>query len=399
MCMEKQKVIFSLVKAGLFARETSDLSELSEVQWEELYKELNEQTITGIPAEWIFAHIQLSEKLNEKWFGLYMQQVGFYYQLLYEQNELVRLMSEHHIPMAILKGTAAAMYYPEPSARLMGDIDFLVPPNEFQRAYHIMLENGYELKYDENNVDYHFTLQKNKFIYEIHKEPAGMPQGTTKEYLQQILDAGMHSLDMICLQNYKIPVLPSLQNGIVLILHIVKHLKSGLGLRQIIDWMMYVNKELDDEKWYTEMQPILHKVGFEKLAKAVTRMCQLYLGLRQNNVTWCLDIDEKLCEKLMEYIINQGNFGRKVMEEDKGIKILEEIHNPVQLFSLLQRRGENNWRFLEMHPWARSFAWMYMSCRYLRKIVQRKSPVKKLVTDIQGGSQRKELFEQLEFYY
>ena len=27
------------------------------------------------------------------------------------------------------------------------------------------------------------------------------------------------------------------------------HLKSGLGLRQVIDWMMYVNKELDDDFW------------------------------------------------------------------------------------------------------------------------------------------------------
>ena len=56
-------------------------------------------------------------------------------------------------------------------------------------------------------------------------------------------------MEKVELDDFLIPVLPSLQNGLVLMLHIVKHLKSGLGLRQIIDWMMYVDKQLDNEKW------------------------------------------------------------------------------------------------------------------------------------------------------
>lgn len=396
--MEKERIIFSLIKSNLFDCDYPDVSGISPSQWEEIHLELREQTVSGVPAEWIFSHADLTDDMYKRWTNQYIHQVAQFYKLICEQNELVQLMSKNNIPMAIIKGAAAAIYYPDPSARAMGDIDFLVSESDFYRAYKLMLENGYELKYDEDNVDYHITLEKNKFIFEIHKEPAGMPNGSTKKYLQQLIEDGINSAETIRIEEYDIPILPRLQNGIVFLLHIVKHLKGGLGLRQIIDWMMYVNKELHDEEWNSNMQPILANVGYEQLAKIVTRVCQIYLGLRQDTITWCADVDEHICEKLMNYIMEQGNFGYKVFEEDKGVKILEEVDNPIQFFVLLQKRGEDNWEYLQKHPWARPFAWIYMSCRYIHKAFKRKSPIRKMVTDIQGGNERKELFDDLGLY-
>lgn len=189
-----------------------------------------------------------------------------------------------------------------------------------------------------------------------------------------------------------------MQNGIVLLLHIVKHLKSGLGLRQIIDWMMYVDKKLHDDDWYGKMQPVLHNTEYEKLAKTVTRMCQIYLGLQQDSITWCRDVNDNICKKLMAYIMEQGNFGRKINEQDKGVKIVGEFHNPIQFLYLLQERGEKNWMLLKKYPIFRRFAWFYMGCRYIRKGFQRKSPVKMLISDVRDGNDRKDLFEQLGIY-
>lgn len=311
---------------------------------------------------------------------------------------MVHLMQSAQISMAILKGTAAAIYYPNPIARTMGDVDFLVPEENFRQAYELMLKNGYELQYDEEHVDYHITLRKDDITYEIHNKPAGMPGGEAGKCLLCILEDGLKTCRMVELEGCIIPVLPALQNGIVLLLYIVKHLKSGLGLRQIIDWMMYVDQELDDEMWNTQMQPVLKKTEYEKLAKIVTRTCQIYLGLREDNIKWCLDIDEDIYQTLMSYIMTQGNFGRKKQEEDKGVKIVEAIRGPFQFFQLLQKRGENKWLLLKKYPFLRPFSWMYMGGRYIVMALQREKPFRTLISDVRGGGERKELFRQLGIY-
>ena len=42
-----------------------------------------------------------------------------------------------------LKGTAAAMYYPEPQLRTMGDIDAIVPMALLPAAEQLLLADGY----------------------------------------------------------------------------------------------------------------------------------------------------------------------------------------------------------------------------------------------------------------
>ena len=231
-------------------------------------------------------------------------------------------------------------------------------------------------------------------IYEIHRQPAGMPNGKEGELLQKLFEEGLKTVNVVNVENYGIPVLPSLQNGIVLLLHIVKHLKTGLGLRQILDWILYVEKELHDDSWYNVMQPVIHETEYEKLAKTVTRMCQIYLGLPEEDITWCKDIDVGVCERLMEFIMTQGNFGCKVTEEEGTVRTLSEIHNPVELIQTLQTRGKSQWDFAKKYPIFRSFAWLYTCCRYAGKVIQKKS-IKKVVRDLNYGDKRRQLFEDI----
>ena len=90
--------------------------------------------------------------------------------------------------------------------------------------------------------------------------------------------------------------------------HISQHLENGLGLRQIIDWMMFVHKCLPDENW-PEFQVLASNIGMETLAIVMTRMCELHLGLPER--MWCKSADNELCGQLMDYILACGNFGEK----------------------------------------------------------------------------------------
>lgn len=404
--MKKEAIVCLLIREALFANHSEEPNNrandgrfnLSDEEWMEVYQELVAQTIEEIPCEWVLEHLSVPDPVRGRWASCRINQVAYFYRLLQEQSELCSLMKDHGIPMAILKGTAAAMYYPDPSARTMGDIDFLVAQEDYERAFQLMRDHGYHLMYEEDHADHHMTLGKDGFTYEIHRKPAGLPHGAEGNYLMCLIREGLQKAEETEIESCRIPVLPEICNGIVLLLHIVQHLRSGLGLRQIMDWMMYVNQALHDDRWYGGMQPILAKAGLEILAKSVTRMCQLYLGLDEQEITWCAEVDDLVCTNLMHFILQQGNFGRKAITEDRGVKIVGEVHNPLQLFRLLQERGQKNWELAKKYPVLNHAAWIYMVCRYAQKSMHRKSPIKTLLSDVKAGKERRDLFDQLGIY-
>ena len=103
-----------------------------------------------------------------------------------------------------------------------------------------------------------------------------------------------------------------MENGLLLLAHAALHLSSSeLGLRQVIDWMMFVHQELDDEKWNSCFSEMAERAGLRKLAVALTRLCRDHLGL-PGEYRWCKEADEQMVSDLLDLIFERGNFGRKV---------------------------------------------------------------------------------------
>ena len=81
------------------------------LDWQELLREAESQTVVGlIPPR--------TEEWKKKAAGNLAQSI----RVLHAERELVMLLETHDIPLVILKGTSAAVYYPEPVSRSMGDI-------------------------------------------------------------------------------------------------------------------------------------------------------------------------------------------------------------------------------------------------------------------------------------
>ena len=118
---------------------------------------------------------------------------------------------------------------------------------------------------------------------------------------------------------------PPLENVLVLLEHINQHLEKGLGLRQILDWALYVDKALDDDTWEHTFAPVVHRLGLDRLAITVTRMCQLYLGLRPD-ITWCASADEKVCDSLMKGLMQDVKKTRTkdALMEELGVKRIKK---------------------------------------------------------------------------
>lgn len=289
-----------------------------------------------------------------------MHTKAYYMKLVYEQSCLINLFKDNKIPLVILKGTAAAMYYPKPFLRSMGDVDFVVPYERFDEARTVLDANGYVFRSDfGDDRDYEYI--KNDVVFELHhhfsKDPA----------VEKFVQDGIKNKVSGIVTGAEFPCLPPVENGLVILDHIRHHFKtSGIGLRHLIDWMMYAHSVLNDEFWNDRFQPMAKSSGLERFAIVLTATCRKWLGL-PDDYSWCQGVDDDLMDQTIEFFLANGNFGRKL--ERRGTKV-ENVSAGLKSkgrFRYLQSTGEMTWKALKKHPWLRPFAWIFQSCRFAKR--------------------------------
>ena len=347
---------------------------------ETTFYQMKQHAIAALAAP-VLLELGLSDELFRSWEKECINTFARYQQYIHIQSLLPL-----SIPYVILKGTSAAKYYPFPEFRTMGDIDIMTRHEEFKTADAMLLADGYK--------------EVNKKIY--------IDRIRHKEYVKDHIEIELHSyyayrnepeesrmLDNLIISNINgSHVLPDFINGLTLIEHINFHMESGIGLRQIIDWMMFADKCLVDEKWPV-FQTLASQTGHEKLAIVVTRMCELFLGLSEHK--WCSNADPDICEKLMEYILGCGNFGRNQAADRKAsTRFLMNTKDIRSIINYLQNQGLVRWKTARKYSVLRPFAWMSQGIRYLRKGLFRKKFINKLKEEYIESQRRDELFDAIQ---
>lgn len=359
------QTIFPLLSNALF--DTRYRIEIKS-SWEKVFRELSAQTVAAVPAD-VVRNLPLPQEEKKKYSLYVAQHVILWNKILYHQQMITGEFRREEIPVAVLKGAAAAVYYPNPEYRCMGDIDLIVAPDDFDHAAAILKRLGYEPL--EAHNERHESFDRSGIHVELHHYFSTLHVEKHARYLDQRIWNALRQAEYRRVEQYCFPQLPVVENGLVLLQHICQHLETGLGLRQIIDWMLYVKAELTDELWENEFEEAAKEIGLSKLAIVTTRMCQMYLGLTKER-TWCKNADSNLCRELMEYVICHGNFGRKDRFGSIAVPIINSFRNPMAFFRMAQKSGRLNWKALEKYPWLIPFAWIYQLCRWLRKGIRTK---------------------------
>lgn len=129
------QAIFQVLQASLINDEAIDIQ-----NWKLLFSEMKAQAVATLPYNWLKKH---SADGNSEWISYCVREQGKWIRLMYMQDQLLKLLEDNNIPCVIIKGTAAAMAYPHPHLRTMGDVDFLVKRSDFERAAFLLEGNGY----------------------------------------------------------------------------------------------------------------------------------------------------------------------------------------------------------------------------------------------------------------
>ena len=151
--------MLAILRASLFTDE-----DLSIPEWEPVFREMKAQTVASLPARWLPSHLEAPQ-----WTRYCSIMQGQWVRVMHAQDQLLQLLEENRIPCVILKGAAAAMYYPHPSLRSMGDVDFLVKRTDVERAASLLEGNGYTLTHDKDTVSHHYGYTKDGVHFELHR--------------------------------------------------------------------------------------------------------------------------------------------------------------------------------------------------------------------------------------
>ena len=308
------------------------------------------------------------------------------------QDQAIHVLLQEKIPVVVIKGTTSGMYYPKPYLRSYGDIDLLVQPENYEKAICTLRTNGWVQEGDIG--DSHTALYKNDFLVELHQQPPGLDGIKEKKYIIDYLLSGFSDVQEGVIDQPKcvFPMLPWKQNGLELIWHFREHLYNGIGLRHVIDWMMFVNAKLHTNEAFEEFRPVLEQAGLLMLAKSVARMCQLYLGL-DSSIQWCAGVGEDTCAELMDFILEQGNFGHKKVD-DKAAKVMTRYSTPLAFMKGMQNKGLNEWLLVQKYPLLSPVAWIYSLRQGLSRYLQ-KGGIRQFREDLSEKARRQKMFTQL----
>lgn len=382
--------------ASTVARAAEPALAIPDGLWPAVRAELVAQSVIGYPAHAVES-LSLKPADQAEYLALAGKNLSSWYNLMMAQDSVLEEFRAADIPVVVLKGAAAAAHYPQPNSRSMGDIDLIVPPDYFDRAFSLMERLGWE-----NDIELEINPRHAGFKkagcpeIELHRYFSTCTNKQEAEFLDQAIYDAIPHATLVDVAGFKVPVLPPLENGLVLLAHVNQHLCSGLGLRQILDWQMFVAAHLTDGFWESEFQYAAQQVGMEKLAVTTTLLCRTYLGL-QTSATWFDDADAQLADDLLLYIMQKGNMGRKVERGARSTRtVLHNFRNPVALVRYLYEGGRVHWAPARKYAWLAPAACFYQVGRIIRKGLARNASVSELVTDARGAQADLDLLKRLE---
>ena len=387
---EHEKVLLDILANNLF--NAGHKVDLNEVDLNAVWREAYVQAVTLMAFNNSESYISESEncgcirkKLN--------QTLADNTKIDFEHVRICNIMKNADIPCTILKGFASALYYHDPLMRSMGDVDFLIDTDNFEKATET-LKNSNFIAAEKGNDVHDIFLGKNCRC-EMHFQPSGIPQGKAgvkvRKYLSDILEQSKDAETE--LGTIRVP--STFHHGLIILLHMCHHLTGdGLGLRHLCDWAVYLNK-IGEKKFLELFEKVLKDIGLWDFAKIMTFISCKYLGLPDMN--WAKNADKKLADHILIDIIIGGNFGQKNVDRAHESLIItskneKEVSMLRQFFISANNIVYNNWKAARKCKILLPFGWIFFGGRYIIRSLLGKRP------KIRPNKVAKEAAERIDIY-
>ena len=316
-----QSLLLQVISAALFDKKVPDVAA------DLLMPLVDESKVQAVyPLAFSVLESQLQEKLTAKQFNECSEEF-FRYAIAGTQNfaehgELHELMTANDMPYVAMKGLASAMYYPDPSLRSMGDVDFLVAKENVSQAGKLLENIGFAVDHGEEDGSKHIAYHRPPMsIWELHRTVNGIPNNEIGETIRTEIDRMIDNSELTEVDGFVCRLPSKFNHGLIMLLHTASHLTSeGVGLRHLCDWVVFASA-LSDAEFREVFEKKLKRFGLWRFAQALTLLGIRYLGAP--NRVWTLEaveshkLDASTLEGLMNDILSLRHEGHESLSRDQ----------------------------------------------------------------------------------
>ena len=318
-----QRQLIELIKLALGV--DCDRSIFTAIDIQALFDAAQGQTVLGLAIDGLE---RLSRPLPNRedrmilfsWIGareVILQQNVLHKKTLRRIHELLK---NNGIQEVFMKGVTVALRYPSPLHRAVGDIDFVVARRDFKRTLKTLEEIAkvdYDLVHEHHGMAHigDITLEPH---YKVHNYQYEANDKAMHEIFDEVFPNKLRFVDI---DGEQIPMFPPTMESVFLISHMVNHVyEEGLGLRQVIDYRQLLEKDGGKIDWTLHTE-YLQRMHMTRAFHTFTRICETYLGLSTDicNLQYT-NSEKQLADKMMDDIMNVGNFGRNAYIFDHSSK-------------------------------------------------------------------------------
>lgn len=395
----EQGLLLKLISKALFSRNI-DQNEFTD--WDGVFNEAKAQSVFLLAYQTADRSVVPEETIN-KWKNNAGAALVNNVMVIKNHVRIDEWMTKAGIPYVILKGCASANYYPDPTLRAMGDVDFLVPTECVKAAGNILEDKGFHS--EDNGHPAHIGYYDRSGVYELHFKVTGIPENDVGRRIHDLL-SDIHAKASRKSVVFGSAVLPSdFHHGLAMLVHTCCHITSGgIGLRHLCDWAVFVNS-FSEEEFTDIFEEKLKSVGLWKFAEALSLASIKYLGADDKG--FAHECGDSIAEGLIEDILSGGNFGRKDenrMMQSSLISSRNEIDVDKskgmfgQYFRSKVEMVGIRWPAARRHKILLPAGFVYFGAARLIGILTGKRKRQFSHEIVDGAATRKKLYSSLEFY-
>ena len=339
-----QEQFLELVRAGLWAGYSPRiLAHGTAVNWDEIYRLAEEQSVLGLVAAGIEKVQGLKSLSTPKEWSL--QFVGRTLQIEQQNKDmnmflagLIDKLRKADVYAILVKGQGIAQCYEKPLWRSCGDIDLLLNPTNYEKAKRVLLPLAEDVDCEYESLKHLGMTMKGGYMVELHgvlrSRLSRRIDKVTDEAQEDVFYAGkVRSEEFKDSQGLSVQVfLPSEDDDVIFVFtHILKHFYiGGIGLRQICDWcrLLWTYRETLN---LGLLESRIRKAGLMSEWKAFGSFAIEYLGMPAEAMPFysskVRDVQKfkKKAQQIMEFVLEAGNFGHNREIKHSNIWIVEKI--------------------------------------------------------------------------
>ncbi len=327
-----EKQFLSLLRSGLTGTVPDPALFAGTVGWEDIYRLADEQTVVPVVTDGIDL---LPSALKP---GIEILEPFLADTLATEMRNdtvnrfagaLFRKLNSTGMPALMVKGQGLARLYPQPGHRQPGDIDILVRPEDYPAVRDLLVAKA-SVADQEHAEILHQGMSFGSIEVEVH--------GTISTLMSVRLDRKLAALQEEMFRSEAFTSedfggvtvrMPSvLFNAVYILIHFLHHYWSGgVGLRQLTDWGLYVNRHFDEID-AGRLEGVLRDLGVLRLWQTFSGLSTTVLGTDKDRFPLWTDRYHRKYEGILRYMLKCGNFGmnhpREAVERPY---LLRKIHS------------------------------------------------------------------------